>query len=255
MADGTDGLKDDGKGRTPEDVRKELFEKLAETGYRVEDDERFKGLIADNQKERNARHSADEELARLREENGMLSEELAGKKNPNSGGTLEGKSDDELLTVGAVKNLLKQASEQTEEYDKKQRQAEFTRKMRDSEEAAKEKFTVAKVGEGLDFMSVLEGWKRIVAKNPGYAAVINNSKNPAEEAYKIGLTDPEIAQRVANSTNSQLLAKMKTGGSGFIPKGGVKSGGALEDLSQTELMAMDTSELEKSIREDEANAK
>lgn len=235
------------------DEQKDLMAKLEATGYKYEDDDRYKGMIKDLQSERTSRHLADEELARLREENEMLSEEIAGKeKTSTSEGFMEGKSDDEYLTVADAKQLLKNSVETAGKADKKQQQIQLQQRMLESEETAKDKYSVEKVGEGLDYMSVLEGFKRVAAKNPAYKQVMLNSRNPAEEAYRIGLIDPEISARATASNNSKVLAKMKSGGGG-LPKGNAGSGGGgLDNMGIEELLGVDESEIMKSIRDDEA---
>jgi len=246
MADEEDDTK------TVEELEKEqeaLLKRLDDTDYDWNKNPHIAGMIKDNQAERKSRQSAETELERLREENTMLSEELATKKSSSDNDTVDDINDDEYLTVAQAKKLLGKASEEFRNKDSETQKRELMQKLSDSEIKAKEEFTAKKCGEGLDYLSVLEGYKRMIAQNPAYQQVMLNAKNPAKQAYEIGLLDAEISKKAEASKNAKFLNKMKTGG--HIPKGSGGGGAGLTDKSYDELLNTPTSEIMKSLREEE----
>ena len=237
--------------KTVEELEKEqdeLLKRLDDADYDWNKNPHIAGMIKDNQAERKSRQSAETELEKLREENAMLSEELTTKKN-SSDDTVDGVKDDEYLTVGQAKKLLGKASEEFQSKSSESQRKELMEKLADSEIKAKEEFTTKKYGEGLDYLSVLEGYKRIIAQNPAYQQVMLNAKNPAKQAYEIGLLDAEISKKAEAFKNAKFLDKMKT--SGHIPKGSGGGGVGLTDKSYDELLNTPASEIMKSLREEE----
>jgi len=233
--------------------QQELIKQLGEAGWKLEEDERFKGLLRDVQSERKSRQTAEEALREVREENQMLTEELAGKTDETGHEDDNGAEDEgEYLTVGRAKKLLAKTLEEGKVAETEEKQQALAQRFAESEEKAKEEFTTEKMGEGLDYSTVLkEGYKKMVAHNPGYQQVVKNSRDPAREAYQIGLLEPEIAKRLDAQKNTKLLASMRVGGG---PKGAIETA-SLEQQDYETLINTPDSELMKSLKADEEKRK
>lgn len=166
----------------------------------------FKGLLLDKQRESSSRQEAERQLSyvqkELAETNARL-EELANKEDPDL-------DDTDFVTVGATKKLLEQALggiKADKEKDAKQQQALL---VNTTSEEAKERYTAKKCGEGLDFDSVIEnGLKPLIAKNPALFTAIQNDPNPAEAAYKLGKTHPDVEKLVLERMRSDLVTDLQ----------------------------------------------
>lgn len=229
-----------------------LLEELKEKGWKPEDTPEFKGLLSDKTSETKRRQSLEEDNQRLNEQLDLLIKEKG--TSPSEEDELKGKSDEDYITVGDAKKLLKGAMDEGKTVEAKKQQATLQNKLATSEEKAKAELTVEKVGKGLDYSSVLEGYKRMIAKNPGRQQAVFNSDDPAMEAYRIGLRDPEIAKLVDAKKNAKLLDDLTKKGGG-TPKVSGGGGISLEEKSYEELLAMEKTDLEKSLRADEEGRK
>lgn len=223
----------------------DLLKKLDDSGYDWNKHPHVLGIIKDNQSERKSRQDADSEIERLRGVNVTLTEELAAKPEPKKDNELD---ENAYLTVGEAKKLLAQASEEKKSEDTKKQQADLQIKFSKSEATAKVEFTTEKMGEGLDYSSVLKGYGRMVQKNPAYHQVMLSAENPSKQAYEIGLLDPEIAKLVEASKNVKLLDKMK---GSDIPKGGGAGGLNIDDKNYEQLLNMPMPDLMKSLKAEE----
>ena len=229
-----------------------LLEKLKVSGWKPEDTPEFKGIIRDNQSERQRAQTMADENQRLREQLDLI----IGEKGtpPSEEDSLKGASDDDYMTVKMAKELLQQTVKKGETLEAQRQRDAMQNRLLESEEKAKAKLTVEKTGEGLDWSTVFnEGYKKMIAKNPGYQQAVLNSPDPAMEAYRIGLMELTIAKRVDTSKNAKLLDEMSK--SGKTPKisGGVGTG--LEDKTYDELLNTPASEIERSLRAEEESRK
>ena len=158
--------------------------------------EEFKGLLTDKQNEVKSRQEAQAETANLKLKIATLDSEIKGLKSTPK----ELKDPDETVTRA---ELLKDRKALKEEL-RKEYLTDRQNMSKEEKEAAIEKSfddargekTEKEMGKGLDFDSVWEGTKRMLIKKPALKAVITSAKNPGQEAYEIGLTDPTIAKRV-----------------------------------------------------------
>ena len=224
--------------------QKELLNELKGTGFKIEDTDEFKGIIGNLQKERQSKQEIEEQLAELRDQNAALSNQISKLADRGDEDPLKGKDPDDYLSVKEAKKLLDSTLKQVESREKQQKQADLYKRFADSEQKAVKEYTAEKMGEGLDYKSVLEGYKRVIRRNPKYQEVMINADEPALEAYRIGLLDPEIQERVEAAKSAKVLDKMKN--SGRVPKGAgsLKDDGpiidddyeALLNKSDTELM-------------------
>lgn len=118
-------------------------------------------------------------------------------------------------------NALKEMSSLKDEYIADRTQ-EVSKKQRESIEKARAKYAEGKVGQGLTFDEVIEGTKRMIAKNPTFQQAIAVDENPGELMYTIGLRDDVIAKRAeAHAVSAISPGKVsKSGLSGStIPSG------------------------------------
>ena len=111
---------------------------------------------------------------------------------------LSGEKGDATVTKREmVEALKKQRAELTGDYEKDKKESKKEQReafIDKSFEKARDTMTEAKMGKGLDFDTVWAACQKVIAKEPGYKAVISTSKNPGAKAYEIGLLDPEIAK-------------------------------------------------------------
>ena len=239
--------------RTQEQVNEEqarLLQELEKTGWKIDDDPKFKGVIRDMQQERKSRQTMEEQLTATREENTLYAEQLAKMKNTDDEEEEEDDDDDGFLTKKQAREMLDKAISQGKEASAAQRASEVQMRMRDSEEKAKAELTADKVGEGLDYDTVIrEGYAKMVKKNPAYHQVVLNSENPAEEAYRIGLLEPSMSKKVDTRKNDEFVGKLRTEGGRGIPKASLAA--LNEEESYEQLLKMPESEIERSLRNEE----
>ena len=165
-------------------------------------EQEFKGLLTDKQNEVRARQDEQALNAASKIEIATLNAKIksleTSPKEENLGNL------DETVTKGELLKALKEqreglTKELTEGYEADKKNM-TTKQKEDAIEASFEKargiMTEEKMGKGLDFDEVWEGAKRMLKIKPALKAVITSSKNPGQEAYDIGLTDPTIAKRV-----------------------------------------------------------
>ena len=159
-------------------------------------EEEFKGLLTDKQNEVRTRQQVQTDNASLKVQIATLDAKIkaiesAPKKIENP---------DETVTRAELAAHRKELKEEL----KKEYIADKQNMTKEEKEAAIEAsfedargtMTEEKMGKGLDFDSVWEGTKRMLVKKPALKAVVTSAKNPGQEAYEIGLTDPTIAKRV-----------------------------------------------------------
>ncbi len=220
-----------------------LEEEEASTPKRQEEDERIRGILADLQEERRRRREAEERLkeleAMMEALNEMEEEETAD----------EGKLDlDEadVLTVKDAKRLLGKEIEAVKKELLNIKQAYISEKLRLSEESVREKYSPDKVGEELSYDKVIEeGFRELVKENPAYREVVLNSPNPAEEAYRLGLTHPKFREILLRKESEKVIDQITK----EKPKTGVKAGGGkgtnidVSQLSLDELLKLPAEKL------------
>lgn len=224
-----------------------------------ETDKQIKGLLEDLKKERGRRAESEEEQGDLKARIADLEEKLveAVKKREEE---VPSEDDNEPLTKGEAKKLLneilsKRETLSKEEFDKKLASVVAiidADRIKISEDAVKEEFSVEKVGKELCWDKVIDdGFKKLVVQNPAYKLVVRNSPNPALEAYKIGLTHPDFAPLIKQQAASSVIdkitkVKVKTG----VGSGG--GGGGEVDVSKLtlqETINLDDATLEKLRKE------
>ena len=199
----------------------------------------FKGLVADKTEETHRRQAAEADATRLRDENTRLSQQASlGTKDTSATDDGDVGDDDDLLTVGQFKAYrakeAQQAKAQQAETERRSQADTFER----AQPGARAKHTVTTEGEGLDYDTVVygdEGTKRILQQNPDYMAAIIKAANPAEEAYKIGLTDPTVAARVQAKRDRQTVEKIAQNKTG--PQAGGGSSPAAHSFSELDKLS------------------
>lgn len=183
-------------------------------------EEEHKGLLMDKQREVKTRQEAQAANANLKLQVATLDAKI--KELSEKGQTIN--NPDETVTR---KELFQSRKELKEELKKEYLAEKQDMSTKDKEavieasfDKARELMTEAKMGKGLDFDEVWEGTKRMLAKKPALRAVITSSKNPGQEAYDIGLTDPTIAKRATLDKKNfpeQHRASKEGAGSTDIP--------------------------------------
>lgn len=226
-----------------------LVKQLDERGYDWNKHPKVQGIIKDNQKEREARQSAEQDLERLREENELLMSQLKDHKPEKPSETdkdLEGlpKDPDDYITVKQAKALAEKAKQENQQKNQQETQKQMQRRLLDSEKKAIEKYSEEKMGEGLDYSTVIEeGYKKLIKNNPAYKQVVLNADDPAEEAYRLGCQNPVIQKRLEKKRNQELLNKMEE-----RPSSQTKVG-SITDTQYNELLKLSDEELNRKIEE------
>lgn len=194
-----------------------LLAKLKETGYKIEDSAEMKGIIKDMQTERKSRQEIEDRLLEMRDQNTVLAEKVNSINNKTDEDPLAGMSDDDLVSAKQVRDILSKSLKSIKGDEQKRDQNALRDKFFNSEQKAKTEFTADKMGEGLDYLSVMKGYQRMLKINPRYQDVMLSSSNPAAEAYKIGLMDSDIQAISSTAKGSKLLDNLNVGGG--VPRG------------------------------------
>lgn len=157
---------------------------------------------------------------------------------------------DTLVTVAELNRRMEAKIAQLKKDAETQRMQEdavvIKQRLAESEEKARASLTADKMGTGLDYDSVFAACQRQIQVNPAYAQVILSAKDPARQAYDIGLLDPSI-QTLREARQMELtLSKIKDGGSPPKVGGGGNAPAPIPgDLSMEELLNLSPAELEK----------
>ena len=159
----------------------------------------WKGLMTDKKNEVRVRQQTQADLAAS---NKVIDDQRARIKDLESSPAKEKKAGnpEDIVTMGALTGILderdkKLTDDHTKLEDSKTTEAR-NKRLRKSAEKAEKLHTEEKEGRGLAFREVMEGTDREIKKNPIQQRVIQESDDPGEEAYKIGLRDPIIAKRL-----------------------------------------------------------
>ena len=139
---------------------------------------------------------------------------------------------EDVMTKGEVRKLVEDREQrQSEELQKREGEAE-NRRMRESEDVAKAKYTTESHGEGLDFDTVFEqGFKARFKENPGIAEAVRRAPNPGEELYRQGCLHPTIAKRIDQAKQKAVLEKIDNNAGGPRPSGGGAAGAGVSGAS------------------------
>jgi len=237
-----------------EEVRPEELEKEStpQTPPQDELEKQVKGLLADLQKERERRHLAEQDMQYLKER----VEELEGLIGELGQTPEEEISDDEF--TGSLPEIKKIAEQTVEEKTnalvneiQTLRAQILSEKLAIAEERAKERYAPDKVGEDLSYDKVISAFEELVKANPGYRQAVLSARDPAEEAYRLGLTHPKFRELLQKQAEGEVVSKLtspkpKTG------VGSVKGGGglnSLESASIEDLINLSDEELDKLARQ------
>ena len=164
----------------------------------------FKGLLRDKQTETANRQEAERQLMSaqnaLDEANRQLEEQAAKEEL----------GEDDYLTVGATQKMIDKAMAGIKADKVKDQQQQKDVLAEESADRAKAKYTAENCGAGLDFESVFnDGLKPLLAADPSLITAIQNSRNPAEAAYKLGRTHPVIEKRHEERLSAKLVADLQ----------------------------------------------
>jgi uncharacterized small protein (DUF1192 family) len=197
-----------------EEEQKTLIEGASLPAQKEEEepvDKQIKGLLSDLKKERDRRAIAEEKVNELEERLEELEAHIEDLKA--SGEEPSPEEEEEVASIGKVKKLLEETlAEREEEYNQRIAILEaeiLADRLKASEDAAQEKYSPEKVGAELCYDKVInEGFAEMLMKNPAYRGVVVNSPNPAEEAYKIGLTHPDFQAILKTKTAAGVVEKL-----------------------------------------------
>ena len=157
----------------------------------------WKGLMSDKQNEVRTRQQVQADNANLKGQIASFDAKIKALESAPK----EIDNPDETVTRAELAKHRKELKEEL----RKEYMADKQNMTKEEKEAAidasfsdaRGTMTEEKMGKGLSFDEVWEGTKRMLVKKPALKAVITSAKNPGQEAYDIGLTDPTIAKRVA----------------------------------------------------------
>jgi len=216
-------------------------------GFDIMQTKEAKGLVKDVQAERQRRQQLEEQIGSLQQQLTDLNLQLADRAKSKED-TDDELDDDDVLTVAEARKLFAKVREQDKAQVQKNEQEALSRRYMESEETARAELTAEKMGEGLDYDTVLrEGGSHLTK---GDKININNSPDPAREAYECCLRrSPMLRKRSEAVRNARLVDKLKEGST---PKG--SGGGDVSELGAEydRFMSMPEAELEKQLR---ANSK
>lgn len=231
-----------------EGEQKKLLEEKGSTTAGPQKDEQEKqirGLLTDLKEEREKRHTSEAKTEELNERIEALEitlEELNKTTISDEGFT---------GSPAEIKALVSQEVAAKEKAFKDElanlRTQILSDRLKLSEKATIEKYSPSKVGEEFAYEKVIkEGLQELIKQNPSYKEVVLRSDNPAEEAYRIGLTHPKF-QALLEKKGAQGIVEQLTK---LKPKTGVGSaaGATGIDVSKTsieDLMKLKDSELDK----------
>jgi len=240
-------------------AEQEILEQEATGGNeptpQVQQDElekQVKGLLADLQKERERRHLAEEDLtslkSRIEELESLIAELGQSSTEPDI-------SEDEFTgSLPEVKTLVEKTVEEKSQALLSEIQSLraqiLSEKLAMSEEKAREKYSPEKVGEDLSYDKVLSAFEELAKSNPGYKQAVLAARDPAEEAYRLGLTHPKLRELLQKQAAGDVISKMtspkpRTGVGSSKGGGGVSMGNASID----DLLKLSDEELDKLARQ------
>lgn len=240
-----------------EEEQQKLLEEAPLPAQESETEKQIKGLLYDLKRERDRRGEAEERTGELEERIGELEKQLKEEQKKREE-EIPSEDEGEYITVGAAKKLLKEVlskreDENKEEFDQRIAGIEaviLTDRLKLSEDAAMKKYSPKEVGEELCYEKVTDAFEELVKQNPAYRAVVLSSANPAEEAYKIGLTHPDIQALLNKKAAEGVVEKL---GKVKVKTGIGSSQGSVEfDASKAtidELINLKDEELEKLRRQ------
>lgn len=184
------------------------------------------------------------ERQRLAEENQRLTSEAEARNK-----VVPPEDSEQILTVGEFNKRVDakviQLQKDAETRRMKEEAVIIQRTLAESEVKAKAELTEEKMGKGLDYDSVFIAAQRQIQENPAYAQVIFKSKDPAREAYRIGLLDPAIQTLREQYQTEKMLLKIKDGGEPPKGGGGGSASGTPGDLDILDLLNLSPEELAK----------
>lgn len=198
----------------------------------------WRGVMGDLQNERSARRD-------LQERNRVLEEQMAEQKI--NADALDDGEDDELLTRAQMKQMMAQERELAAKDAAKTQKADQDKRWLDFESQARKDLNAKKMGEGLDFDTVISEGSANLRK--GDWVNIQESLNPAREAYDLCvLRTDKLKQKQLSINNSRVLSEIDKKGS-QATRGG--SGGSVGVIDQTfeKLTQLPESELAKLLAE------
>ncbi len=236
------GIKPEAKKDEPEQPQETEAEKV---------DKRIKGILGDLQEERKRRQELELKLRELELAKQQFEEQLidAGKEDEPTF------KDDDVPTVRGVKKVAEDVTTPIKQQMEALRGELTAYKISLSEQKAINEYSADKVGADLEYNKVInEGYVEMLKVNPAYKAVVLNSPNPAEEAYRIGLNHPKFKDIILKREAEKMLEKINTNTDKTkVPAGG--GGGKvkvnLQNLSVKDLMKLSDEELDRMARESE----
>ena len=207
------------------------------------------GLRKDLVGERERRRLAEAQLAELNARLALLEK----KSVPAPVDPLDSLDDDAIVEGRSLKEYVRRQKELeqklllAEQAERNRSERAEQEKREKSEEVARQKYSVDKTGEGLDYDTIIRSYAiPLIERNPEAAQMIMRSANPAETAYKLGFAEaydpftvkaskPAVAQTVKKSAPVTLGQAQS-------------SGGTEEDLSKKDISKMTDVELDKYLR-------
>lgn len=234
------GIKPEATKDEPEQPQESEAEKV---------NKQLKGILGDLQEERKRRQDLELKLRDLEAAKQQFEAQIveAGKETEPTF------KDDDVPTVRGVKKVAEDVTTPIKQQMEALRGELNAYKVSLSEQKAINEYTADKVGVDLEYNKVIsEGFTELVRQNPGYRAVVLGSSNPAEEAYRIGLTHPKFRDIILKREAEKMLEKLNTNtDKAKVPAGG--GGGKnkikVENLSVKDLMKLSDEELDRLAQE------
>ncbi|HDP36490.1 MAG TPA: hypothetical protein ENN27_01270 [Candidatus Atribacteria bacterium] len=221
-----------------------------------EKEKAIKGILADLQKERQEKKEFKARVEEMEDRLQVLTQALeeAGK-SPETQEGLEF-ADEDYLNLKTARKLLEKETQMVKDELYRTVGAHLSdlesKFIAISEKDVANKYSPEKVGEELSYERVIEeGLKPLLKESPELKVAIRRSPNPAEAAYKMGLTHPDFSELLAKKKAEEIVKKLteekpKTGGG----RGGATSGFNLEKASIDDLLKLSDQELDELARKE-----
>ena len=202
------------------------------------------------QDERRTRQELQTLVAELREQM-----KASGQKDP-----LEGKEDDDTVTVGDVRKILAGAQNTAASNDAANQEKDLRSRAVANYNADEERLQRDEEAGKLDvpFEEAMKEFSRMAKKNSGLLHSVNQEARkvggkPAELAYKLACTSPVFITRIKKTAREKLVTDLEREGKlkpRKLPSGGGPQGPLdAKNLSDEDLLNMSDEALDKAIRD------
>jgi hypothetical protein len=239
-------IKDKGQAGSQEDTQSSGGLTLEQAQAKIAELERkTAGLLKEVQSERGKRQEVSkllEEFEAVKEERDYLKGQIDALEKPDEGNEL---AEDDVVTVRQLTQKLKQVEDKFSSALEQRDKDILAYKLYLSEKEAKARYK--DMPEGLTYEAVAEKAMQMAEEDDALRIAIVQAKDPAERAYQIGLTHPDIRKRMDELKNQELAEKIKNPQATIATGTGSKK--TKSDYSTLEILNMPEAQRKKLLEE------